>query len=109
MTTLPRKNRLDIAETVFLRPQRPDDHRELEWLLPQCEPLFVYADEGGRDWIRWEIPRAAAASLGFSGEKCSCCGDSTAVAETTGGVHADTAYNEVNWYLWRKKIRRQRA
>ncbi len=108
MTTLPRKNKLYIGETRFLRPQRPDDHDDFEWLLPQCEPLFVFADEDGRDWIRWEIPRAVADGMGWS-EKCTCCGESTALAETTSGVHADTAYNEVNWYLWRKRIRRQRA
>jgi hypothetical protein len=85
---------------MFLRPRRPDDHREFERLLPQCSPLFVYADENGRDWVRWSIPRQVAEKMGMGNMQCACCGDTE--KQTHASTHSyavDTAYDEVDWFL----------
>ena len=98
VTALPRLDRSMITTTLFLRPRRPDDHREFEMLLPHCTPLFVYADEDGRDWLRWSLPRVVAEKVGLGDMRCDCCGEPL----QGGGDHAvviDTARDETDWFF----------
>ena len=95
--TLPRKEQSEIEETVFLRPQRPDDHRQFEELLPWCTPLFVYANKG-KNWVRWAVPKTIAEKLGLPTEGCVCCGEKT-VVQDDGDYHVDTAWHETSWWL----------
>lgn len=101
MITLERKRHQEIGTTMFVRPQRPEDHDEFEWLLPQCTPLFVYRDGGGRDWVRWALPRDVAREIGWGEMKCACCTAGGPLQATNDDFHIDTAYNEVDWYLER--------
>lgn len=96
-TTLSRKNQDDIPETVYLRPQRPDDHAAFEKLLPWCTPLFVY-EMSGKNWVRWSVPKSVGAKVGLSSDGCSCCGNRT-VIEGEGSFHVDTAWHETDWWL----------
>jgi hypothetical protein len=99
-TTLPRIDRSLVSTAMFIRPRKPEDHGEFEWLLPQCSPLFVYADENGRDWVRWSLPKQVAEQLGWGEMKCACCGNTE--EQTHASEHAlavDTAYDEVDWFL----------
>jgi hypothetical protein len=90
-----------VEPVMFLRPQRPDDHAQFEQLLPQCSALFVYADERGRDWVRWSIPKVVAQRYGWD-QGCDCCGKTEdASAGPEHAVLIDTAYDEVNWFLER--------
>jgi len=100
MIELERKFRKDIKETMFVRPKNPDDHAEFEWLLPQCLPMFVYRDGGGRDWVRWALPREVAEQIGWGAMKCACC-DTSAAPEDADYFHIDTAYDEVAFFLER--------
>lgn len=99
MTTLQRRHRALVTEAMFIRPRNPDDHAEFEWLLPQCTPLFVYADEDGRDWVRWELPQAVAEKLGWGAMRCACCNARGQLVEDSNVFHVDTAEDEVDWYL----------
>lgn len=99
MIELPRKDALDVPETMFIRPRRPDDHREFEFLLPQMRPLFVYALDG-QDWIRWSLPRSVAVGIGWGDMRCACCGDGTPAGDSE-SFHVDTALKEVDWFLER--------
>src|SRR5262245_7710296 len=100
MIELVRVDGTTVPETMFVRPNRPDDHREFEFLLPRCEPLYIYADKDGRDWVRWALPKTVAEQLGWE-MRCACCKLETPIVESPGGdhVHIDTAYDEVDWYL----------
>lgn len=100
MSTLPRRTDNPYGETMFLRPRDPDDHRQFKMLLPRVTPVFIYADENGRDWVRLEIPREVADSMGFGSMRCACCGDS----EVQGNEHAvqlDCAWDEVSFFFQR--------
>jgi hypothetical protein len=94
-TTLPRVEDR-YGQAMFLRPVDPDNHDEFTALLPSCTPLFVY-DSGGRDWVRWSIPKRVVKKWGFGGG-CACC-HAKPVVETGNVVHMDTARDEVQWYL----------
>jgi len=99
-TTLPRIDRSLVSTVMFIRPRRPDDHAQFEWLLPQCSPLFVYADENGRDWVRWSLPKHVAEQIGWGDMQCACCGDSH--EQTHASEHSfavDMAYDEIDWFL----------
>lgn len=98
MSTLVRIDRTLVSEGMFLRPRRPDDHREFEVLLPQLTPLFVYADEDGRDWVRWSMPNEVARRFGMENMQCDCCNNT----HPSPGEHSftiDTAFDEVDWFL----------
>jgi len=95
---LPVKDYRDIPATMFIRPRRPEDHREFEFLLPQMAAVFVYADEDGDQWVRWEMPRALAREIGWGDMQCACCGDASAVG-TEHAVQVDTAWAEVGWWF----------
>lgn len=97
-TDIPRKGRGDVPPTMFLRPRNPRDHREFEALLPRLEPVLIYADENGRDWVRWEMAREVAAQMGWGDMKCECCETSAAVG-TELAVHLDTAWDEISWFF----------
>jgi len=102
---LPRKDVADITEAMFVRPQRPDDHREFEILLPQCTPLFIYADREGRDWVRWAIPKVVAENFGLGEMRCACC-DTKAEIGPLGAYHFDTLWDEISWYFtWLGNLR----
>jgi hypothetical protein len=99
MKELPRMDRSLVSTVMFVRPRRPDDHTEFEWLLPQCTPLFVYADENGRDWVRWSLPKEVAAKLGWN-MQCACCDHTEpATVEPEHSYAVDMAYDEVDWFL----------
>lgn len=95
----PLVDRNAYGEAFFVRPQRPEDHSEFEWLLPQLTPLFVYLDGNLRGWVRWSMPKAVAFDLGW-GEtpQCACC-DATATEGIDGGLHVDTALEETDWFF----------
>lgn len=100
MTALARLDTDMVSAAMFIRPQRPDDHEQFEWLLPQCTPLFVYEHEG-EDLVRWAIPKQVAEQLGWGGG-CQCCGKTEPATEAA--EHAlvvDIAYKYVDWYLER--------
>jgi hypothetical protein len=94
---LPRKPGDDLPDTMFLRPQRPGDHREFDALLPWCTPLFVYENDGN-DWIRWSIPKPVAARSGMDAG-CACCGESMLVEGDNDDYFVDTAWRETDWWL----------
>lgn len=98
MTELLRVDAVGVQDVMFVRPRDPDNHTELEWLLPRCEPLFVYADANGRDWVRWALPKAVAQAIGWGEMRCACC-DHQPVDNKAEFFHIDTAYDEVDWYL----------
>jgi hypothetical protein len=101
--TLPRMEHDLIQTAMFIRPRDPDDHRQFEWLLPRCAPMFVYADENGRDWVRWSIPRAVADQMGWD-MKChdpNCRKTEEATHEPQHAYVADMAYDEIDWFLER--------
>lgn len=86
------------GEAFFVRPQRPDDHTEFEWLLPQMTPLFIYLDDNLRGWVRWSMPPALVAELGWT--KCSdpeC--DETHEPGVDEAFHVDTALDETDWFF----------
>src|SRR5262245_49071154 len=99
MIELIRVDGTTVPATMFVRPRRPDDHREFEFLLPRCAPLYVYADSEGRDWVRWALPKTVAEQLGWGEMRCACCAADTAYHPNDDFVHIDTAYDEVDWYL----------
>lgn len=91
-----------VSTVMFIRPRRPDDHEQFEWLLPQCQPLFVYADARGRDWVRWAVPSPIAQRLGWS-SGCSCCGHTEEASEAPQNAFlADMAYDEIDWFMERQ-------
>jgi|SRR5882757_5618762 len=88
-----------VSHAMFIRPRRPDDHAQFEWLLPQCMPLFIYADERGRDWVRWSLPKTVALKLGWD-MGCECCGNTEqATHEPDNAYIIDTAWDETSWFL----------
>lgn len=97
MRTIPRRDSDQVAATMFLRPQRPDDHRDFERVLPWCTPLFVYTQDG-MDWVRWSMPRSVGARFGLEGG-CACCGASEQVEGDNDDYHIDTALKETDWWL----------
>lgn len=97
MRTLPRRNVGDFAETMFLRPREPDDHRELNALLPWLTPLFVY-EMNGDLWVRWSMPREVGLSMDLD-RGCKCCGESLVVEGDNDDFHIDTAWKETDWWL----------
>lgn len=99
--TLPRLTRDMVQTAMFIRPRRPDDHREFEQVLPRWTPLFVYADENGRDWVRWSIPLDMALQMGLD-KGCQCCSHMEEVSEAPEHSYlVDTAWDETDWYLER--------
>ena len=100
MIALPRRDVLDVPETMFIRPRRPQDHADFEYILPRMQPLFVYED-GGENWVRWAIPLALAQEIGWADMRCACCGSDAGPAGDTASFHVDTAFDEVDWYLER--------
>lgn len=94
----------DALETVmFIRPRNPDNHTQFEWLLPQCTPLFVYADENGRDWVRWSLPLEVAEKLGWD-MRCdapNCCKTEPGTHRPAHAYLVDTAWDEISWFLER--------
>ena len=94
----PRIDRNAYGEAIFVRPRNPADHREFDFLLPQCTVLFVYADERGRDWVRWSLPQAVATELGWGDGKCDCC-EQTNEPGVDGAMHFDTALDETDWFF----------
>lgn len=87
------------GETMFVRPRNPDDHRQFERLLPRITPLFVYADEDGREWVRWQVPAEVAIDMGWGDMKCACCGDNSSAIRTEHGTQMDTAWDEISWWF----------
>lgn len=63
--------------------------------------MFVYADETGRDWVRWAIPNPVAEAYGFAGG-CDCCAKTEPGAQSEHAVLVDTLYTEVDWFLERE-------
>lgn len=100
---LPRVNKSLLATVMFIRPRRPDDHRQFEQVLPQCTPLLIYADERGRDWVRWSVPKTVAQRFGWdmrcTSPGCNCTEEATVAPDSSFLV--DMAWNEVDWYLER--------
>jgi hypothetical protein len=97
---VPRLARELITEAMFLRPRDPDDHRQFEEVLPQMTPLFIYADEHDRDWVRWSLPRQVAERYGWDG--CRCATPGCNKAHPAPGQHSfavDTAWDEVDWFF----------
>ena len=101
MRTLPRRTG-DLAETMFLRPKRPDDHRDFEMVLPWMTPLFVY-EQDGEDWVRWSMPHNVGLRFGLN-RGCACCGESETAEGDNGDVHVDTALNETRLVAERQRI-----
>jgi hypothetical protein len=96
--TLPRRSRALVKNTMFLRPRRPDDHRQLEALLPQLTPLFVYPDGHGQDIVRWAMPRAVAKANGWDDMHCACCDDDTVEGDKN-FVHVDVMWKFIDWFF----------
>jgi len=92
---LTRSDHQDLAPTVRVRAPHPDNHRQMEKLLPWFTPLVVYRLDG-QDWVRWHVPHTVAEDIGIS-SGCSCCG--TDALATDDGFHVDTAWSETDWWL----------
>ena len=92
---LTRSDHHDLEPTVRVRSPHPDDHRQMEKLLPWFTPLLVYRLDG-EDWVRWHVPHTVAEDIGVS-SGCVCCG--TGALEAEGGFHVDTAWSETDWWL----------
>lgn len=80
--TVPR--RTDNPERAF---SISGSRKNLRPLLNQCEPLFIYRDDNGDDWVRVAAPVGLV--LGLNEARCDCC-DSTLL---------DVAYKSVRWYV----------
>lgn len=107
-TTIPRKDRADIPETMFLRKQDPAKSSQLDDLCHEMTPLLVYAGPDGRDWIRWSMPREVARKYGMGEMRCACCSSDaeSSASETVDAYHVDTAWAEVARYLSAHDFRR---
>lgn len=92
---LTRADHNDLEPTVLVRAPHPDDHRQMEKMLPWFTPLLVYRLDG-EDWVRWQVPLAVAEDIGIS-SGCICCG--TGALAVDGGFHVDTAWSETDWWL----------
>lgn len=101
-TTIPRKDRAAIPETMFMRLKDPSDPSQLEGLCHEMTPLLVYASPDGRDWVRWSMPREVARKYGMGEMRCACCAEddiTESAAETVDAYHVDTAFSEVANFL----------
>ena len=96
-TTIPRKHRDDIPETMFLRVQDPTKPSQLEPLCHEMTPILIYAGPDGRDWVRWSMPREVARKYGMGEMRCACCSPDaeSSVSQTVDAYHVDTAWSEV--------------
>lgn len=97
-TLIPRKEFSELPATMFLRPRRPQDHRDFEMILPWATPQLVYA-MNDQDWVRWSIPPEMAEKFGIASGGCVCCGHDAVAVSDDGDYQFDTALHEINWWL----------
>lgn len=73
----------------------------LDLLMRDIDPLFIYAADNGKDWVRCLIPRGLFP--GLENLKCPCC-DTTVARTDDGSFLLDIAAADVTDYVMEERM-----